>query len=87
MPEPSWSTVVLPWDAVRYCDRLTSRETGQHEERERQHAIAYPPIDDMEQTMISWPTVIVDMHRVILAWYLPGVLGTARQVSLIVIAR
>ena len=79
-PEPKHSEVTLPWDAVRYSDRLTSRETGQHEEREKQHAVAYPPIGDMEPNKISRPTVVVDMHGVILAWYLPGVLGNARQV-------
>lgn len=42
---------------------------------------AYPPPTEESAEMLSRPRIIVDMHGVILAWYLPDVLPEGRQVS------
>jgi hypothetical protein len=78
--EPYIMLVVLPWDAVRYDDRLTIKETGRNEEREERHKNAYPPRYDLWDTVTTKPSLVVDMHGVILAWYLPLVLSRDRQV-------
>ena len=72
--------VVIPWDAVRYADRLSPRESGRNEEREAKLASEYPPPVDLLQMVVDVPSIVVDMHGVILAWYLPQVLSPKCQV-------
>ena len=76
----------IPWDAVRYCDRLTIRENGQNAEREGIIQTAYPP-PPTKSVVQHRPTVVIDMHGVILAWYLPDVLPEKRQVYTLLNAR
>ena len=74
--------VVIPWDAVRYCDRLSIHENGSNETREELILKAYPPPSAKSDKIMDAPGIIVDMHSVILAWYLPEVLPMERQVRL-----
>jgi hypothetical protein len=73
---------VIPWDAVRYCDRLSIHENGRNETREEVLLNAYPPPSAESDKILDAPGIIIDMHGVILAWYLPEVLPAERQVCL-----
>ena len=76
----------VAWDATRYADKLpknpaksgTKAALASENSMRRQ----YPPlIDSDDEDTRSSPCIIVDMHGVILAWYLPGILEDSRQVS------
>jgi hypothetical protein len=78
----------IPWDSVRYCDRLTIRDNGQNAEREGIIQTAYPPPTTESSSVVQHrPMILMDMHGVILAWHLPNILPTERQVCMGLIAR
>ena len=72
---------ILPWDAVRYCNRLSIKDNGRNEVKEAAILKAYPPPSGTSEKIMDTPSIIVDMHGVILAWGLPGVLPMHRQAS------
>ena len=76
--------MVVNWDAERYASRLpkkaSNKETKASQKRERSLRKRYPPLNGVE---VSKPCIIVDMHGVILAWYLPGILKNSRQVGML----
>ena len=79
--------VVVNWDAERYASRLpkkaSKKETKAYQERETSLRKRYPPLNGVE---VSRPCIIVDMHGVILAWYLPGILKDSRQVGMLTLS-
>jgi hypothetical protein len=79
--------VVVNWDAQRYASRLPkkapNKETKSSQERETSLRKRYPPLNGVE---VSKPCIIVDMHGVILAWYLPGILKDPRQVGMLTLS-
>lgn len=74
----------MPWDVVRYADKLPKRylnpnsETSKKKEARRQHR--YPP--EKNEVTVSMPCIVVDMHGIIVTWYLPGILTNFRQAGL-----
>ena len=77
----------VSWDAKCYLQKLpkTSFKEGSKAAVNSRASLRkqYPPLpaDDVN----SCPCIIVDMHGVILAWYLPGALSKYRQVGLLFI--
>jgi hypothetical protein len=77
----------MEWDVTRYADKLPRKAANsgtptalENEDRMKRQ---YPLRNDSAAELpISRPCIIVDMHGIILAWYLPGVLQDSRQVSL-----
>jgi hypothetical protein len=74
----------MPWDVVRYADTLPKTyinpgsETSKKKEARRQRR--YPP--EKNKATVSMPCVVVDMHGIIVTWYLPGILTKFRQAGL-----
>jgi len=71
------------WDVTRYAENLPkffsrpgTRASKQREESQRKR---YHPLDGVK---VSTLCIIVDMHGIILAWYLPGILSNYRQVRM-----
>lgn len=70
-------------DAQR-CDRyLPKKPTGRSDAEEDRIETRYPIDPEYKDGIITEPTLIIDIHGKILAWYLPGALSQARQVSII----
>jgi len=71
------------WDIIHYADNLLkmlSRPgTRALDEKEELLKKQYPPL---EGVTASKPSIIVNMHGVIVAWYLPGILSNSRRVPL-----
>ena len=60
--------------------RKGSKSADAHEKSLRKR---YPPRGDLAASIsLSSPCIIIDMHGIILAWYLPGILTEARQVNI-----
>lgn len=74
-------TVQVVWDAVRYSDKITPKCNGQNPTFEEQLKRNYPPIVAPAGSLPMEPTLIVDRHQIVLAWYLPRALNENRQVS------
>lgn len=72
--------VQVPWDVIRYSDRLTARSTGRNVMKEEELSRRYPPLSAEPFPMVNAPCIIIDIHGVILGWYLPEVLSLSRQV-------
>ena len=82
-----FTVVKLGWDAQCYSQRLPKgllRE-GSKADRDLKASLRkqYPPVEDT--AVKTRPCIIVDLHGVILAWYLPGILSNSRQVGLLFI--
>jgi hypothetical protein len=79
--------VKLGWDAQCYSQRLPKGllKEGSRAERDLKDSLRrrYPPL--MDTGVAIRPCIIVDVHGVILAWYLPGILSNSRQVGLLFI--
>jgi hypothetical protein len=79
--------VKVDWDATCYSQRLPKNPArpGTNAAKDAKARIrrSYPPRSDLTaaRLTISCPCVVVDMHNVILAWYLPGALSDSRQVN------
>jgi hypothetical protein len=75
--------VVVDWDAFRYAWSLPKRPMNANNaaSRAKEESLKkqYPPLNGVE---ISTPCIIVDMHGIILTWYLPGMLKDSRQVGI-----
>jgi hypothetical protein len=67
----------MPWDAEQYgCNIGNGHTTSGTEVRLLKK---FPPVVPRH---IMMPCTIEDQHKRIIAWYLPGVLTTQRQVSI-----
>ena len=81
--------VRVDWDATRYAERVPKKTLGAKpaEKKESHLRLRFPPRDGlMAGITMSSPCIVVDMHNVILAWYLPGILDASRQVSLFILS-
>jgi hypothetical protein len=76
----------IGWDATRYADMVPKnpQNSGTKASNKKEASLRqrYPPLKNITASM---PCIIVDMHGVILTWYLPGILTDARQVSVFVV--
>ena len=70
-------------DAQRCDHRLPKKPTGRNDKEEERLEAWYPIDPEYKDRLITEPTLIIDIHGKILAWYLPGALSQARQVSII----
>ena len=71
--------VHVPWDAVQYADQLSIKNTGRNDQKKALIMKAYP-LANVPSSALDRLAIIVDKHRIILAWYLPEVLSTSQQV-------
>ncbi|KAF8257003.1 hypothetical protein EI94DRAFT_1539140, partial [Lactarius quietus] len=72
------------WDVTRYADKLLRKpvNSGTKDARTTETSLRkrYPLLNgSAAEVPISRPCIVVDMHGVILAWYLPGILRDSRQ--------
>lgn len=74
-------TVKVPWDAVRYADRITPKMTGRNREAELELRMRFKPVSHGEPLVLDKPATLVDSHGVILAWYMPNLISLRKQVS------
>jgi hypothetical protein len=74
--------VVVNLDAERYASKLPKKniygDSNAKKNREASLRRQYPPLNEVK---VSRPCIIVDMHGVIVTWYLPGILSDSRQVG------
>jgi hypothetical protein len=71
--------VCVPWDAVRYGDRLNVRMSGRDDSAEAVLSKRFGPVTPDTQ-LYKDPFILVDEHGIILGWYLPQLLSVQRQV-------
>jgi hypothetical protein len=73
----------MEWDVTRYAERLPKKplKSGTKASNEREELLRrrYPP---PKGVIASMPCIIVDVHGIIMAWYLLGILSDSRQVGL-----
>ncbi|KII95853.1 hypothetical protein PLICRDRAFT_170451 [Plicaturopsis crispa FD-325 SS-3] len=74
--------IQLSWDVQRYNALLGSKPTGQQQQKEEALGRRYSP-PPVAEGIIQQPATVVDVHGVILLWYLPHVLSAARQEAII----
>jgi hypothetical protein len=71
---------VMDWDATCYAAKLPRRaaksDSKASKKKEDSLKKRYPPLNGVA---ISRSCIITDMHGVVLAWYLPGILTDFRQ--------
>ncbi|KAH9983365.1 hypothetical protein BJV77DRAFT_966873 [Russula vinacea] len=83
--------VKVQWDAARYAERAPKntvnlqksgtkggKNSGTKASKLKEASMKrlYPPLNEV---IVSEPCIIVDMHGIIMAWYLPGILKDSRQ--------
>jgi hypothetical protein len=82
-PADGLSAVSVEWDATRYAEMLPKNPskpgTKAAIEKEASLRLRYPPLNEVTA---STPCIIVDMHGIVLTWYLPGILSDSRKVGL-----
>lgn len=77
--------VTIPWDIDRYSMRLPKVQTPPKIPTTLQGLKhKYPPITPT--ILLSRPSVILDMHGRIIAWYLPGLLSQEWQVWCLILS-
>ena len=79
------TAVNIKWDFTCYAEKLPRKyvPSGAMARLEESLRRQYPPEGNLAAGIVnSKPCIIVDMHNVILAWYLPGILSKSRQVNL-----
>jgi hypothetical protein len=67
-------------DYLAELRRRNKRCRGTNERLEREMLRMFPPL---ESELVSAPSVVVDSEGRILLWYLPGLIGLKRQVTVI----
>lgn len=77
----------MAWDATRYAEKLPKKplNTGTKASIEMEAALKrrYAPLNGVTASM---PCIVVDKEGIILAWYLPGILTSSRQVGLFILS-
>ncbi|KII83082.1 hypothetical protein PLICRDRAFT_119852 [Plicaturopsis crispa FD-325 SS-3] len=76
------SSVQLPWDAEHYNTHLGARPSGQQYKKEASLQSRYPALR-LSEGVIDQPITVVDIHGVILLWYMPRALTASRQDNII----
>ena len=71
----------MDWDCVRYSDQLNKKDHGMHDEQEEQLGNNYLWLLESAVVHVDAPMTVVDIHSIIMVWYLPEVLTSARQVN------
>ena len=71
------SVELKDWDAQRYDLKLPKKPTGQNDSKE---ALWIVEDDSDGATLLSEPSIVIDMYERIVVWYLPYVLSRERQV-------
>jgi hypothetical protein len=74
------SLVKIPWDAARYADWIGPKMTGRNDQAEADVLRQFGPLSTSEPIMVEKPATLVNMHGVILGWYLPNVISVHQQV-------
>ena len=74
------SLVKVPWDSVRYADRIGPKMTGRNHRAEAELSRRFAPLSTTKPTIVQTPVTLVDVHGVILGWYLPNIISVRRQV-------
>lgn len=74
-------TVKVPWDAVRYTDRITPKMTGRNGDAELELCTQFRPVSEGEPLVLDKPATLVDAHGIILAWYMPNLISLIKQVG------
>src|SRR5580693_2543547 len=82
--------VNIDWDATRYAQKLLKKPlapgTRAASDADNRMQRRYPPLTNLARAgnINTEACIIVDMDNVILTWYLPGILGNSRRVSLFI---
>ncbi|OBZ77758.1 hypothetical protein A0H81_02872 [Grifola frondosa] len=71
--------ISVDWDADMYADQIGPKPTGKGAKLEERLKKNFPP--QFPSRLVSSPTIVVDKHRRVLAWLLPGVLSKKRQAA------
>jgi hypothetical protein len=78
---------MLTWDATRYADKLPKKplNSGTKASNDKENSLKeqHVPLNGVTASM---PCIIVDMQGIILAWHLPGILTSSRQVGLFILS-
>jgi len=72
------SVELKDWDAQRYDMKLPKKPTGQNDSKEASWTVEG---DSDGHTLLTEPSIVIDMHERIVVWFLPYALSTERQVS------
>jgi hypothetical protein len=67
----------IKWDVERFVDRVTKKRVNATDAMDDTIKKFFGETDNLE---FSEPCTFIDMHGVIMVWYLPGVLGPKRIV-------
>jgi hypothetical protein len=70
----------MEWDVQRFADRVKKKRVKATDKADDTLKKYFDQPDSME---FSEPCTFIDMHGVIMVWYLPGVLGLGRIVQAI----
>ena len=65
------------WDAQRYDLKLPKKLTGQNDVKEASWTVEG---DSDGQSLLTEPSIVIDMHERIVVWFLPYALSRERQV-------
>lgn len=76
------AAVIIDWDIIRYCEKLTQKQTGTNDQVEEALRKAYPSrlAKGQDTPVLDLPATLIDIHGNILFWYLPMALREQRQV-------
>ena len=72
------SVELKDWDAQRYDLKLPKKPTGQNDLKEASWVVEG---DSDGHTLLTEPSIVIDMHERIVVWFLPYALSSERQVS------
>ena len=74
----------MGWDVTRYADKLPKKSLPRGSDlakaKEASLKKQFVPLDGFTA---STPCIIIDSQGIIMAWYLPNILSSARQVNLL----
>ena len=71
------SVELKDWDAQQYDLKLPKKLTGQNDSKEASRVVEGDSDGQMVLTKLS---IVIDMHKQIIVWFLPYVLSRERQV-------
>jgi len=71
-----WDVTWYAEDLLKTFSKLGTRASKKSEESQRKK---YSPLN---RVTVSTPCIIINIHGIILAWYLPGILSDSRQVGI-----
>ena len=71
------SVELKDWDSQRYDLKLPKKPTGQNDLKEASWIVEG---NSDEYTLLTEPSIVIDMHKQIVVWFLPYALSSERQV-------